>query len=1270
MQYRTPCHPLHPDQSSGENLVAAREMKMVKKKKCRAYETGECKFNPCKFEHELCKSFATGTCKHPKCRFIHKLPGSGPPEEKSAPIVVEPAPTTAELPKPDLTPRTATEGKHTVRSYKVQCSACKTIFVQELVTIEAFSDQCSSCKAGRPPPTVVMTDEMVMLDHDRYVTVTAPKIDWRANNGVRPESRAFGLGNYLRRAIANSLSAFGEAPTELAEAQTEMWQVLVPEECYSTALNEIQRQNFTKKNRPQTRARATQQSVVMYFQRHGKDRNYTKSWQQAAAQMDPTMTLTSYQFEVGQAMSFYMIRTWPRRQATYAHNMYANANEIEQLDQFVHEGETFTAAQCAAAVAKTACQGLCLTIGAVGLGLGLCGVASCDAADRVYPGKCGEMADTVFEAIQSCVPTITLSKARPLKRPRDVEFVGYAKRARQKLADGMQGMPSVDNLTEGVNQLGRTLERTLHGGYVELEVKDRGDESYTNMRTETESSKLDSSEDEPEDIASEPEGDQPEKVGEPEGAGVTINPLVGVVVTKGDVKHCVDSEKSAPEVLTSDRSTYHAYNTYRGGPNADKDMSKDGESKSCPDSQADLHWLTTGPVPEMPVDVEVEPFGLITKDMLADYRARSGEAEAAESFAYYVTDQEYVPYQYGVLCISELPNNAKVHGEWNMKAFLAPEYAASCVPRKRNAQSRSKRNAEFELLSVYQTSGAKRWFHTGLLLFNHPVYAMAPVDENYVFSIQRHYGIYPHQCDCETVTADFDNYCQECALWRGFAECTPWLTNMVVHGAIDYALDENSAAGPQRDTKLFNNEELLEIVSRAQQMPRPILAVDDGYGFQSWYSTLDIRRRKAYAKGLAMFLEGKFYDARMFDMTMFMKWEKASNLVIDSKSKLYKQCRGVCPSDDPAANAISGPPFRAVSKGLTYATRKWLSDPRGLPPDVMVTSGSTPLQIGLLHHTLKSAGYRECEFDMARFDSSQGRSVRMAVDTMMFDVIKTVCQVDTTIMDILQKSFSERLVKTAMGSFKYNYGWCSGIGATFQGNTFASIRAVLGAAKLSLKELEATINVDFKFMVLGDDSVLYVKGLPRTTWTKWHESVVLKLRLVGLLPEPVTSSIPSFCSAVFWPIKHKGSETTILAPELLRFMSRSGASFNWKRDKMSRDEARAINKGLALSNPHWAGLPVLRIYERCYRELDVKADMVSQYEEHKTTQDGEASDFTVSVYVLSYINRAYGLNQDQLYRLESELLACLSRAENAAFYSSPIVTAMARHFKTERDTPI
>lgn len=295
---------------------------------------------------------------------------------------------------------------------------------------------------------------------------------------------------------------------------------------------------------------------------------------------------------------------------------------------------------------------------------------------------------------------------------------------------------------------------------------------------------------------------------------------------------------------------------------------------------------------------------------------------------------------------------------------------------------------------------------------------------------------------------------------------------------------------------------------------------------------------------------------------MFIKWEKFSNVSPTADNKRYKQPRAVCPSKDPTANLVSGPIFKGVSKALTQSGQRWLKDhkahgimttnaeraaadqphieipPPSVPPCI-ISSGMNQEEVG----TVIEAWFREgfttiSELDFSRLDSTETKQFARIVYSLLAVIIYLVTlPFHWGAVDQLFLSMSHRLMYTPFGRFLYIWALCSGFGGTFQINSIGVLTAVVGRAWVNLRTqlmlqypgMDIGVCSDYiRFLGLGDDCLVGFKGVHPAMLAIVIKQTNEDLIEMGLNPTPVQSQVPSFCSALIWPICRNGKETFVL----------------------------------------------------------------------------------------------------------------------------------------------
>lgn len=688
-------------------------------------------------------------------------------------------------------------------------------------------------------------------------------------------------------------------------------------------------------------------------------------------------------------------------------------------------------------------------------------------------------------------------------------------------------------------------------------------------------------------------------------------------------------------------------------------------------------------------EVPLSPQAYSTR-ILLDYKERAGGYQPSSAFAVYVKPAPYrnpdnCPFYYGTTCLLPAPDGQKPGQPLDPKYQLDPAFRGSWKPKehpkvlKRHEKEEEAVNRAADLYPDVDTkSTTKRWWHTGLLLFDIAVTGYASTPKNLMDGMGRHYGVACTGCSCDAnpkgPILDYNarGTCARCQLWNEADDMTRFWSDLLPGLGLEYRESTPRTNPPPPITTLVDK-------IRAGESIGSYSAADDNFGLVSWYSRLDSRRRRIYGSGIDAYINGDMKTVSAFPMSTFIKWEKQSNPNPNGKNKRLKAPRLVCPSKDPAANLVSGPPFWAISEALKRQTQCWLKgDVNSSAPIITVTSGCNPLQVGdIFGSWLDVDGYSiVVELDFSRLDSTENKNFALVADRVMAKIALKACDIyDEDAFNALFRSMTHRKVFTPFGKFDYLFGLCSGFGGTFHRNTLGVTIAVVGRVLANLKRLwpEGVAGADLesfiRFMGLGDDCLLAFRGVPPAVASQVLSASILDLAAMGLNPSPVAPQIVSFCSALFWPIIVDGRETFVLAPELLRQLSRFGATFNHKFPQCTNTQARALCLGMVKSNPFWQALPVLRVLYFYYIDLEVKADL-SQQEWHKTYVETTHT-YARSSRVVQFMEIAYGLDAMSTKQLEDELhTALLASDARPCFFSSPLIHTAATHFHKMRDTNV
>lgn len=704
--------------------------------------------------------------------------------------------------------------------------------------------------------------------------------------------------------------------------------------------------------------------------------------------------------------------------------------------------------------------------------------------------------------------------------------------------------------------------------------------------------------------------------------------------------------------------------------------------------------------------IDVQQVHMGVQDIL-DFHAAGGEYR--HTYSTFVMNEpapyrnpDMCPHMSGVECQMPEPPDAVSEGP---KAFIDPTFRLSWKSKmKPRTEDRFDKvvGAAFENSAFAHVAQLdlpqKQWWITGPLLWQSPPAGYRASVNNFCFGMGRHYGTKPIDCSCDTNPAapiadyTFVGTCDMCVVWeQARLAMLPW-SSALPAAAGDY-LDHLGKVAEPADVLFY-----AEAVANGEVIPY-CSAADDRFGFVSWYGGLDSSRRRLYGPGVCDLLEGKF-DSRTFSMTAFIKWEKATQNLPNGTSKRLKAPRLVCPSKLPHANLVSGPVFKAVSKALTWDAQKWLKGrtqamPKLAPdeisapdeklmqsevPPIVITSGMSPRNVGAVFGEWLKEECIVIEFDFKGLDSSENKQYARVVYPILANIIQDAVDVQSPeALKHLFKSMSHRWLYTPFGKFLYTWGLCSGFGGTYHINSIGVTIAVCGRLWVRLKEELTRANgiapigeiFDYiRYIGLGDDGLAAIRNVPRDIVAKVKQLVVEDLKTMGLHPTPVHSLIPSFCSALFWPIIVDGQETYVLGPEILRLLSRFGATFNHTKPTCTREQGLAYCKGNALSNMHWKGIPVLRVIWNYYSKVEGAVD-VSQLEEHKTYESDPDVKYAKSAKTNHFMTTAYGLDPEEVHSLESELHSALVLSRGGpCFFASPILHNMAEHFERVRDQDV
>lgn len=628
----------------------------------------------------------------------------------------------------------------------------------------------------------------------------------------------------------------------------------------------------------------------------------------------------------------------------------------------------------------------------------------------------------------------------------------------------------------------------------------------------------------------------------------------------------------------------------------------------------------------------------------------------------------------GYNCQAELPDGCMVvtekGQEFHPEMCLQPAHRKTWKQKKLHKVevSRLKETAEHGAWWVDEGKEKQKMFHTWILNIDTAVAAYGNTAVNTAQGFQRHYGLKTKECNCRSLYNQAVTrlpLCSMCVLWDEAILNTSNVWDGLAKNLAHARCDEHELKeGPAPPPIGFYN--LVDTIAAGLKVPDQPTPLRDGYSLMSWWNGLPHQQRAVYGPGIISYLDGTYTNSSSYSMSVFVKWEKATNVSPGTTSKLFKFPRLVCPSADPSANLVTGPIFKVASDALKFNTREWLnkSDLTAPLPEMLTTSGFTSLEVGLIARAAWYQGYDKCgEFDLSSLDASQNGNFARQTDSQ---VKKIACKfmMWTPECEAAFHSFRKRLVKTKFGNFEYISGECSGFAGTFVCNTIGCVTAILGRCKQFVIS-RGILGIKFVMIALGDDSLVFTSGLTKSQFNAMMSEVPAELIVMGLLPKPVVSLTPSFCSALFWPILVNSEETLVLAPEVLRLLSRVGMSLSVKSGKFTHAEARALNKGLALSNGAWAGLPILRVLHTV--GIAIKEDAVYELESHKS-YSFEQADYAVSVYAEGFLEKTYGWNRASVQELETQLFSVMTAAQGGpCFISSSLLAQGAHHFARVRE---
>jgi hypothetical protein len=432
-----------------------------------------------------------------------------------------------------------------------------------------------------------------------------------------------------------------------------------------------------------------------------------------------------------------------------------------------------------------------------------------------------------------------------------------------------------------------------------------------------------------------------------------------------------------------------------------------------------------------------------------------------------------------------------------------------------------------------------------------------------------------------------------------------------------------------------------------------------------WYSEIDARRRRMYGVGIQQYLDGEFMRDEVFDMTAFLKWEK-KNACFESEPNVRASLpRLVCPAKKPQLNLLTGPIFKFLAKTLTFKFRKWLADCAQPLPLVSVTSGSNAKDIGAWKSAMHEEGYYIfIEVDFSRLDSTHNEGFAWIADRMLIDCLGTLRPMSDEEWLMWLKA-RDRNVVLPCGRFKYKNGLCSGWGGTFQKNTSGCTRVVIG----SWRHVCAQFGVpsDCKMLALGDDGLLGVKGVSREMVSRMSVRLTEFIKGLGLKPKIHHTLAPQYCSSKFWPIIINGTETLILAPEIIRLFSRVGYVYTAKPDHKlyTFAECAGLMKGIVESNAHWVALPILRVLHKYYMSYSGKGIRQNNEPHQMVLTASDSVVYTISERVALFLQLNYDMGPVEVLEFEARLREALEQSNfGPCFITDRALWRAAQHYDT------
>jgi len=455
-----------------------------------------------------------------------------------------------------------------------------------------------------------------------------------------------------------------------------------------------------------------------------------------------------------------------------------------------------------------------------------------------------------------------------------------------------------------------------------------------------------------------------------------------------------------------------------------------------------------------------------------------------------------------------------------------------------------------------------------------------------------------------------------------------------------------------------------------------------------WYGKLRPEQKRLYMEDAHLTLTDTYStsaDPRvLFGSQINMKSEKfvlISPGGVGKDEPTNKYPRGICPANKVQANAITGPANAHIKAKLVYPLRSWIESfgyiSGAQVPPVCMASGFTGAQVGawmgaqLAYAEAHGVNVVFLEGDMSRYDSTQNWGFVTTAGKVMLRLLDEPTKDEVCSIETLKRRF----VYTRFGKFLLVGATTSGVGSTTNGNTIGNINGLYGcvlSARNSYtgRRLGAPRH-QINLLALGDDSLVALFDIDECEAIHVVTTVDKDLRTMGLIPKMIMPFVPSFCSQLFYPVIINGRETYTMGPEICRWMARHGWTTKCRKDSkcFTGLDCAALNKGLALSNPHWKALPVMRVVHEFYVASDAVASygLLDEYHGKIASQEDKSLTYSMSTYVVSFVLRVYGITTDELLALESLIAKALRAAKGGCvMINSVILDQMALHLDSTR----